>query len=88
MDSGSQRTYITSWLRDELSIPTVGTESLQIKTFGSAVSYNKSCDLVKLGLSTKENGTLHMTALVVPFICHPLTSHPISLSMSTLRVLI
>ena len=45
-----------------LLVPTVGTESLQIKSFDSAVSHNKSCDLIQLGVSTKENGTLHMTA--------------------------
>ena len=35
---GSQRKYITSRLRNELSLPFVEMESLQIKTFGSSVS--------------------------------------------------
>ena len=35
MDSGSQRTYITSWLRDKLRLPTVKKEFLSIKAFGS-----------------------------------------------------
>ena len=39
-----------------------------------------SCDIIQLWLSTKKNGTLHIIALVLPFICHPLTSRPISLS--------
>ena len=37
------------------------------------MSHKKSCDLVQLELSTKENGTLHMTALVI-------TTQPIRLS--------
>ena len=78
MDSGSQRTYITCRLRDELELLTTGTESLRIKTFGTTESNDTSCDVVQLGLNTKEGGTLKVTALVVPFICNPLASQPIT----------
>ena len=80
MDSGSQRTYITCRLWDKLKLPTMGTESLQIKTFGSLESHYASYDVVQLGLVTKGNETLKMTALVVPFICNSLTSQPICYS--------
>ena len=80
LDGGSQRTYIAPRIQRPLSLFAVGTESLQIKTFGSSESHNTSCDVVQLGLATKDDGILQMTALVVPFICHPLTSQPISLS--------
>ena len=80
LDGGSQRTYITSRIQRQLSLSAVGTESLQIKTFGSSESHNTLCDVVQLGLATKDDGLLQMTALVVPFICHPLTSQPVSLS--------
>ena len=46
MDSGSQRTYITCCLWDELKLPTMGMESLRIKTFGSMESYDASYDVV------------------------------------------
>ena len=78
MDSGSQRTYITYRLRDELNLQTMGTETLRIKTFGTTESHNALCDVVQLGIHTKDSGTLKMTALVVPVICHSLTSQPIS----------
>ena len=42
MDSGSQRTYITSRLRDQLNLSTMGTESLQIKTFGTTETHDTS----------------------------------------------
>ena len=58
----------------------MGTESLQIKTFGSSESHITSCDVVQLGLATKVDGILQMKAFMVPFICHPLTSQPVSLS--------
>ena len=75
MDSGSQRTYI---LRDELHLPVVATESLRIKTFGNTANYDISYDVVQLSVKTEDHGTLNMTALVVPMICHPLTSQPIN----------
>ena len=78
MDGGSQRTYITCHLRDQLNLPTMGSESLQIKTFGTTETHDASCDVVRLGLKTKEGGTLSVTALVVPFICNPLISQPIN----------
>ena len=80
LDSGSQRTYVTSRLRDILNLPTVGTESLSMKTFGSSEGHQASYDLVQLGLTTKDNESLQMSALVVPFICNPLTSQPINRS--------
>ena len=80
MDSGSQRTYITRRLRDELNLPAVASESLQIKTFGNATDYESSYDTVQLSLKTKDYGTLNIAALVVPTICHPLTSQPINYS--------
>ena len=80
MDSGSQRTYITCRLRDKLKLPTTRMESLRIKTFGSSECQGTTCDVVQLGIITKGNGTLKMTALVVPFICSPLTSQPVDYS--------
>ena len=52
MDSGSQRTYITHRLRDELDLQTVTTESLRIKTFGNMMNYDSLCDVVQLALET------------------------------------
>ena len=77
MDSGSQRTYITSRLRDELDLPAIMTESLRIKTFGNVVNSECLCDVVQLAVETKDYATLNITALVVPVICNPLTSQPI-----------
>ena len=81
LDSGSQRMYITSRLRDKLGLRTVKTESFQIKTFGNATCDDTSCDIIEIhvhvGVETKGSGTLMMTALVVQFICDPLTTQPI-----------
>lgn len=78
MDSGSQRTYITSRLRDSLHLSTTQTESLHIRTFGSTEECDTTCEAVDLGLVTKGGETLKLTALVVPLISNPLTSQPIN----------
>ena len=78
MDSGSQRSYVTCRLRESLHLPTKRTESLHIKTFGSTEGHDATCEAVDLGLITKGGETLKLTALVVPFICNPLTSQPIN----------
>lgn len=80
MDSGSQRTYVTSRLRESLHLPTKRTESLHIKTFGSAEGHSATCEAVDLGLIMEDGETLKLTALVVPLICNPLTSQPIDYS--------
>ena len=78
MDSGSQRMYVSSRIWDQLNLPSVGTESLQIKTFGATETQNTRCDIVELGVNIEENETLKLTALLVPFICNPRTSRPIN----------
>ena len=76
MDSGSQRTYITSRLQDKLRLPAIQKESLRIKTFGSSECRDTSCDVVEFSLLTKHDGTIPIIALVVPHICNPISSHP------------
>ena len=83
-DCGSQRTYISSRLQEQLRLSVTRKEFIQIKTFGTSEGKNTSCDVVELDIhNTEEGGTLRITALVVPFICNPLTSQPINCSKET-----
>ncbi len=77
-DTGSQRTYITCRLHDELDLCTLKTESLSIKTFGSTESQSVSCDVVQLELVTRNKEMILIMALVVPCISNSLTTQPIS----------
>lgn len=88
MDSGSERTYVTSHLRDQLNLPTIRTESLKIKTFGATETQSTSCDVVELCIISEGNQTLRLTALVVPFICNPLTFQPINYSVQSYNHLV
>ena len=78
-DSGSQRTYVSERLRDRLQLPAVGSERMQIKTFGSLECSDRSYDVIQLKIRAKEE-LLTVTALVVPLICSPLMSQPINSS--------
>ena len=72
LDGGGERTYITSGLRDELSLRIVKTELLQIKTFGGTECYHTSCNVVQIGVGTKDDVMQMMHALAIPFICNPI----------------
>ena len=49
-DSGSQKSYITQRARDQLNLPTMSTDSLLIKTFGTNVIDQLSAIRLKLSL--------------------------------------
>ncbi|XP_028397211.1 uncharacterized protein LOC114521021 [Dendronephthya gigantea] len=73
LDSGSQRSYITSRARDSLRLPTEHTETMLIKTFGSEEEKLTTCDSVNFILESHHDQTkLSLSAFVVPKICEPL----------------
>ena len=78
MNSGSQWIYVTSRLQDQLNLHTMKIKCLRIKTFEATEMQSTSCDLVELGVRVEENETLKLSALVVPFICNPITSRPMN----------
>ena len=80
LDSDSQRTYVTSQVRERLKLPTIAMETIRIKTFGNSEGYDKTCDIVNFGVRIKSGEMLEIAALVVPLICSPLTSQPITTS--------
>ena len=80
MDSGSQRTYITSRLRYQLNLTTKRREFLRIKTFGATETQDMDCDIVELGVQIEDDETMKFSAIVVPSICNTLTSQPIDYS--------
>ena len=78
MDSGSQRTYVTNRLREQLNLRVMRRESLRIKTFGSTEPQDVSCDVIELGVRVEGDDTMKFSALVVSSICNPLMSQPIN----------
>ena len=79
LDSGSQRSYITSRVKDALSLLSEGKQQLSVITFGSTKGDPKSCEVVQVGMRTKDGSDQELTLFTVPLICEPLSAQPISL---------
>jgi hypothetical protein len=59
---------------------TKSTEFLHIRTIGSDRCQQSICELVDVGVLT-DNGEFN--ALIIPYICNPQTSQPITFSRNT-----
>ena len=55
LDSGSQRSYVITRVRNKLELPTMKREDIIIKTFGADETDIKTCDIVSLGLKSKHS---------------------------------
>ena len=73
LDSGSQRSYVTTALKERLKLAPLKTETLNLNTFGDDRFTKQRCDLVKLSLHGKED-TVEISALCFPKICSPLSA--------------
>ena len=82
LDSCSQRSYISQRLRDVLKLPTVRTDQLMIKTFGSESEQLTDCDLTTICMTSVEPGgiSMYLNAYTVPFICSPVSNQCIDLA--------
>ena len=79
-DSGSQKSYITQHVRDQLILLTTGKESLSIKIFGNDVtSQPTECEKVKVSVGNINKLSSRETEVfVVPTICSPIRSQQIN----------
>ena len=72
LDTGSQRSYVTGGLCEQLKLRPVGTEYLAINTFGKANAQPQKCELVQIEIKGHQNKkSVFITACVVPMICPP-----------------
>ena len=78
LDLVSQRTYVTVRVQEALNMRRVHSESMIIKTFGSERENKGTCNIVELGIVTKNGEPLTLSAVVVPHICDPVRMQPIS----------
>ena len=73
LDTGSQRSYITSRVKEALTLRKEGERCMAITTFGSVECNVQKCEVVQLCLKTRDGGRLLIEAFVVPVICAPLS---------------
>ena len=68
LDTGSQRTYITSRLKSKLNLSPVKSETLHLNTFGDERYTKQQCHVVNLRLQGSQ-GEIEISALCFPRIC-------------------
>ena len=63
-----------------LGLPSLGTKSVSIVTFGSKREFCTECHVVKIGLELKGDAHMELKLLTVGHICEPLTYEAINLN--------
>ncbi|XP_069131720.1 uncharacterized protein [Argopecten irradians] len=74
-DEGSQRSFVTRQMADQLAVKTIGTEVLNLSGFGSTNGEIRNLDKVRLFVIGVNNQRIPIEALVVPNIGVPLQTH-------------
>ena len=78
LDSGSQRTYVTSKVKESLGLTSDGQQTILEKTLDFTEKNTQTVDIVHLSVITEQGDAIQLTAYVVPFICEPLQRQSIT----------
>ena len=70
-DGGSERSYVTTHLKERLHLKPLKREILNLNTFGTEQYQKKGCDLVKIILKGQDGTNIKVEALTFPTICAP-----------------
>ena len=80
LDSCSQKSYISTRLRNKLCLSPTGTETVLIKTFGNNEASLKKCDIVQVALECQDNLVVFINAYEVDLICGPTANQTIEVA--------
>ena len=81
-DTGSQQSYVTRNIKEALDLKPSETKAITVMTFGCKEQTDQVCDVVKIGVETRDGKGQEMELFAVPLICQPLTTRPIDLNAS------
>ena len=81
LDTGSQRSYVTTRVKEAIQARRSHCESMIIKTFGSERGEKKTCEVIELKVATTDGEFLTLPVVVVPHICDPV--HTCSVDTAT-----
>lgn len=83
-NTGSQRSYVSTRLKNGFQLPTINRETLMIKTFGSETGQLQSSNLVQLCMQgMKWETCLYVNAYSVPIICSSLPNQAVNFAART-----
>ena len=78
LDSGSQKSYKSTKLKDTLRLKVEQSVNVSIRTFGSEAKITQTCDAVNIGLRKRMRAYLELSLY---FICEPLSGQPLDLTV-------
>ena len=78
LDGGSQKSYLTEGAKQFLGLESSEEQLLSIATFGSQKEQSKVCPVVDVRMCLKGYPPMLLSLYVVPTICEPLVSQPIT----------
>jgi hypothetical protein len=73
LDTGSQRSYVSSTVQNQLNLPSKGKRSMIIATFGTSRGKWRGCEHVELGIELGKGCCQVLNVFSVPTICEPIT---------------
>ncbi len=79
-DEGSQKSFITQQLADQLQLPVDGTDMLNIASFGGNTTRVQHVDRSTIYVKTDDNGMIPLSVLVVPTIAKPIDTSLVSVA--------
>ncbi|PFX11353.1 hypothetical protein AWC38_SpisGene24962, partial [Stylophora pistillata] len=71
-DNGSQRSYVTDFIKAKLGLTATSSETLHLNTFGENAYRTQKCQVVTLPLRSNKDQYVEISALNFPVICSPL----------------
>lgn len=82
-DSCSHKSYVTRRLRNKLGLPSTGSETVLIKTFGNNEASLKKCDIVQFALECPDQLTVFVYAYEVDLVCGPIANQTIEVAQQS-----
>ena len=79
LDTGSQQSYVSQRVKDTLALKPSCKQTLSVMTFSSNDQKRQDCEVVRVGLATRDGKGQELELFTVPFICQPLMAQPIDL---------
>ena len=73
-DTGSQRSFVTEYVRKKLKLPTLRKETMIFQVFGKNDNKVKEVDIVRIKIKDNNGLYIFIEAASCPKICFPVTN--------------
>ena len=81
-DLGSQKSYVSRALKNQLGLIPIRTDKILLKTFGSNEPILKTCEVVQISIQCQHELQIFIQAYVVNTVCSPISNQFIEVASS------